>query len=73
MHRHQTHSQKPVNSSTSSKDDLEDWTAGTIPSSTIHGTKIHIAKTSDFWYIEGEEGQERPDKYIDTEQSLDYE
>jgi hypothetical protein len=35
--------------------------------SAIHGTQIHIAKTSDAWYIEVEEGQERSDRYIETE------
>jgi hypothetical protein len=54
---------------TSSQDDLEDWTARTIPGSAIHGTQIHIAKTSDVWYTEVEEGQERSDRYIETERS----
>lgn len=50
------------------------WGSSSVPpGSAIYGTKIHTAKTSDFWYIEEEEVQERPDKYIDIEQSLDYE
>jgi hypothetical protein len=49
------------------KTDPQDRTAGAVPDGPVHNT-YHIISTSDYRHTEAEEGKERPDKCIDTEQ-----